>query len=277
LQRALSPVRRKTVGENMRCRTLMSGSSGNAAYFESVSTRLLVDGGKPGVQITRALAAYCHVSAAELEALLVTHAHRDHVLGVGVLARRYKLPVYATEGTWFEMKPVVGDIPKYLRRVIGTDDRLRIGDLEIETFETTHDALESIGYIIGDGSGKVGLVTDTGVFTEKMAGRLQQLDGIILEANHDLDLLRKSRYPPDLKKRISGVQGHLSNEDAAGALAKIAGPQIRQVLLAHLSEENNTEETALAALRECLSERLIKERVSLSVAPRHGASRWIAV
>jgi phosphoribosyl 1,2-cyclic phosphodiesterase len=255
----------------------MSGSSGNAAYFESASTRLLVDGGKPGAQITHALEAYCHVKATELDALLVTHAHRDHVLGVGVLARRYKLPVYATEGTWFEMEPIVGDIPKYLRRMIGTDDRLRIGDFEIEIFETAHDALESIGCVIADGSGKVGLVTDTGVFTERMVCRLQQLDGIILEANHDLDLLRKGRYPSDLKKRISGVQGHLSNEDAARALAKISGPQIRQVILAHLSEENNTEETALAALRECLSERLIKERLSLSVAPRHEASRWIAV
>ena len=261
----------------MRCRTLMSGSSGNAVYFESEKTRLLIDAGKSGIQISTALSNYCQIQGSQLDALLVTHAHMDHIAGIGVLSRRFKLPVYATEGAWLEMTPIIGLIPPHLKYVFKANDHLSIGDLVIETFETAHDASESIGCVVTDAKSRIGLLTDTGVFTDQMALLMFKLDGIIIEANHDINLLRKSRYPEFLKKRILGSEGHLSNDDAAKILISIICDRTTQIILAHLSEENNTKELALEAVNQILPELAKNSKFSLSVAPRHEASPWILV
>lgn len=229
--------------------SLMSGSWGNCHYIKGGNTRILIDAGQTGKRVLANLAAAGLGDGRDLTGILVTHAHRDHVTAVGVLARKLKVPVYATEGTWCQMEEISGPIPEGLKRVVRPMEKWRLNELEIEAFPTSHDALESVGYVVRCGSQGIGVATDLGVFTDQMAEVLSSLECLALEANHDLDMLRFGRYPVYLKKRISGVSGHLSNEDAAAGLLRILCPKTRHVVLAHLSEENNTPEKALDCVR----------------------------
>lgn len=275
--------------------SLMSGSWGNCHYIRAGETRIMVDAGQSGKRILSNLAAAGCGDGKDLSGILVTHAHRDHVIGVGILARKLKIPVYATEGTWFEMEALAGEIPETLRRRIGTEDRWQIGELELESFPTSHDALESIGFVLRHGQTRLGIATDCGVFTSRMERRLSNLDGLVLEANHDLEMLRRGSYPEYLKRRIAGVEGHLSNGDAASSLRKILGPQTRQVVLAHLSEENNCPHIALHTIQNVLEgtdgatanrfcraggpyRNVIERRgLRISVAPRCIPGEWMAL
>jgi phosphoribosyl 1,2-cyclic phosphodiesterase len=256
--------------------TLISGSWGNSIYLETPTTKVLVDAGQSGKKISLALEE-CGVNPADLDALLVTHSHRDHVQGVGVMARRYRLPVYATEGTWLEMDQI-GPLQPDQQRVIETEDSWEVGDLKIESYPTSHDALDSVGFVMTKGKKSVGIVTDSGVFTARMRKNLMNMDCLILEANHDPDLLDRGRYPWPLKKRIASVTGHLSNEMAGEALAKIKGEKTRTVVLAHLSEENNSPGLA----RKTVCETLAKNDVELGdidifIAPRYKRGPWISL
>ena len=212
---------------------------------------------------------------APVSAILVTHAHRDHTAGVGVLARRLGVGVYATEGTWFEMGALSLGIPEAQRHTIGSTEQWRIGCLELESFPTSHDALESVGYVVRreGGGGALGIATDCGVFTDRMERLLRGVQILALEANHDADMPRTGKYPHYLKKRIAGIDGHLSNDDAGAALGRIAGGCLQHVMLAHLSQENNTKEKALASVRLALP----TEGPALSVAHRCLPSEWIIV
>lgn len=230
--------------------SLMSGSWGNCHYIKGNTTSIMIDAGQTGKRVLTNLAAAGLGDGRSLGAILVTHAHRDHATAVGVLARRLKIPVYATEGTWCELEAVSGPIPPALRRMVRPKEPWQINELELSAFPTSHDALESVGYVVRCGGQSIGVATDTGVFTDYMAEALQALDCLVLEANHDLELLRLGRYPVYLKKRISGVYGHLSNEDAAAGLLRVLSPKTRHVVLAHLSEENNTPQRALDYIRE---------------------------
>lgn len=255
----------------MRYCSLMSGSSGNCHYIEGSQGALMVDAGQSGKRILANAQTALGRPLERLTAILVTHAHRDHVLGVGVLARRFQVPVYATEGTWFEMGPLIGEIPVPLRRVIDLKESFKIGLFEIEAFPTSHDALESVGYILRENGRSLGIATDSGVFSSHMGRRLQDIEGLILESNHDLEMLRKGPYPMHLKRRIASAQGHLSNEDALRALEKIVGPKTRHVVLAHLSEENNRPRLVY----EGASAFLETKNIQLQVAPRCLPGKWV--
>ncbi len=225
--------------------SLMSGSWGNCHYIKGKTTSIIIDAGQTGKRVLANLAQAGLGDGRDLAGILVTHAHRDHVTAVGVLARKLKVPVYATEGTWCQMEEISGPIPDNLRRTVELEGKWRLNELEIQTFPTSHDALESVGYVVRCGGQGIGVATDMGVFTARMAEALQSLECLVLEANHDLDMLRLGRYPVYLKKRISGVSGHLSNEDAGVGLLRVLCSRTRHVVLAHLSEENNTPEKAL--------------------------------
>lgn len=275
--------------------SLMSGSWGNSHYIRAGETRIMVDAGQSGKRILGNMAAAGCGDGKDLAGILVTHAHRDHVIGVGILARKLKIPVYATEGTWFEMEGLAGDIPGTLRRCIGTEDRWTIGELGLESFPTSHDALESIGFVIRHGQTSLGIATDCGVFTSRMERCLSNLNGLVLEANHDLEMLRRGSYPEYLKRRIAGVEGHLSNGDAASSLKKVLGPQTRNVVLAHLSEENNCPEVALQTIQNSLENTaegaahrfsraggqgckgIERQGLRISVAPRCTPGEWMAL
>lgn len=254
----------------MRICTLMSGSSGNAIYIETKRNKILIDAGQSGKCLAQALDEACGLTPDKLDAILITHSHRDHVAGAGVMSRRYKLPLYATEGTWQEMDPLIGKIEPEWRRFIDSAHSLEIGDIKIESFPTSHDALEPVGFICSSGGKRTGLATDSGVFTTRMANMLNNVDCLILEANHDPEMLIKGSYPWSLKKRISGVLGHLSNPGAGQALLRTLGEKTQKVILAHLSEENNRPQLALDSVEEVMNiNRVNLEEVDISVAPRY--------
>lgn len=254
----------------MKIRTLMSGSSGNAIYIESRENRILIDAGQSGKCLAHALDEACGLTLDKLDAVLITHSHSDHVVGAGVISRRYKLPLYATEGTWQEMEQSIGSIKPELKHFFDSGDCLEIGDINIESFPTSHDALDSVGFVCSSGGKRVGIATDSGVFTARMARVLNNVDCLLLEANHDPEMLVKGRYPWPLKKRISGALGHLSNSEAGRALLKAMGEKTKKVLLAHLSEENNRPQLALDSVEEVMrTNRVDLKEVDISVAPRY--------
>lgn len=253
----------------MRICTLMSGSSGNAIYIETKKTRLLIDAGKSGKSIAQALEEGAGICPSLIDGLLVTHGHRDHIQGVGVMSRRYGLPVYATEGTWLEMEGSLGKISPENKKYLDTGNTLEIGDIEVEAFSTSHDSLEPVGYALGHNGKRLGIATDSGVFTTRMANVLHNVDCLVLEANHDSQMLSSGPYPWSLKKRIAGILGHLSNEVAGQALLKCLGTATRQVILAHLSEENNRPSLALKAVQETLEQNQISlKELDITIAPR---------
>lgn len=229
----------------MRFSVLVSGSTGNALYVETDEVRLLIDAGVSGRQMEQLLAEY-RVAPEQLDAIVISHEHIDHVKGVGVLARRYRLPVYANAATWKAMPSQVGEIPEELRRFFDTGKSFRIGDLDIETFSTSHDAADPVGFCFYHGSAKLGLATDLGYMSSKVMDKVRDAQVLILESNHDVEMLRMGRYPWDVKRRILSDVGHLSNESAGDALVEMLhrGANFRQVYLAHLSQENNLPELA---------------------------------
>lgn len=254
----------------MKISTLISGSSGNAIYIETEQSKVLIDAGQTGKGLTKALEEGCHIQPGELDAIFITHAHRDHIHGAGILSRKYDLPLYATEGTWSEMAPLIGPIKPHNICYIGVADTVEMGDLCLESFPISHDALEPIGFRCSTGDKTVGIATDSGVFTARMAQLLHNVDCLVLESNHDLEMLQKGPYPWSLKKRIASVVGHLSNEDAGKALLKTLGEKTKDVILAHLSAENNKPALALQTVGDILQKnQVVLEDVNITVAPRY--------
>ncbi|PKM89663.1 MAG: MBL fold metallo-hydrolase [Firmicutes bacterium HGW-Firmicutes-12] len=262
----------------MKACTLMSGSSGNAIYVETKEAKVLIDAGQTGKRITQALEEVCSVSPKELDAIIITHAHRDHISGAGVLSRRFSLPIYATEGTWHEMKPLIGAIETENIRFIDKRNKWELKDLQIESFPTSHDAMESVGFVCSNGKVNLGIATDSGVFTVKMSTKLKNMDCLILESNHDTQMLNNGPYPWSTKKRIASIMGHLSNEGAGLALLKTLGENTKNVILAHLSEENNKPSLALETVRSTLEEnQLCIKDTDISVAPRYKPGNCVSL
>lgn len=262
----------------MKVYTLISGSSGNAIYIETARAKVMIDAGQSGKRISGALEEICGRSPQELDGLLLTHGHRDHIIGAGVLARRYRLPVYATEGTWCELDSLPGTIKEEQKNYISAGESLEIGDLKIEPFPVSHDAMEPVGYLLSEGKKSFGVAMDSGVFTAQMARMLTNVEGLILEANHDLEMLKNGSYPWPLKKRISGILGHLSNDIAGNALLRILGKATHKVMLAHLSAENNNPALALQTVQDILEMNQVNlDEVDVMVAPRYKPSAIISI
>lgn len=257
----------------MKICTLMSGSSGNAIYLETKKTKILLDAGQTGKKVTSYLKEATGRTPSELNAILLSHSHRDHYLGAGVLSRRYQLPIYATEGTWFETKNLLGELPSGCEHSIEPGKSWEFEDLKIETFPTSHDALDSVGFIFTEKGKSIGVATDSGVFTTRMEQKLKNMECLILEANHDPDLLQKGPYPWSVKKRIASILGHLSNEGAGQALLKVLGNKTNQVILAHLSQENNKPSLAIDTVKNMLTNNQVAiEELDIFVAPRYQPS-----
>lgn len=253
----------------MRVCTLASGSSGNATFIQGEQSSVLVDAGLSGKAIVHRLESI-GIDPSELNGILVTHEHIDHIRGVGVLARKFDLQVYATERTWDAIKPSVGTIPDYNQCILEAGKALEIEDLQIDHFETSHDAVDSIGFSFQCDDIKLGITTDTGYLTNTARKYIDGSDLLIFESNHDLQMLKTGRYPWSLKKRILGDKGHLSNDAAAHCLASLINGKTRGVILAHLSQENNTPELAYSTVAQVLKDAgLNPERdFVLEVAPR---------
>lgn len=253
----------------MRVCTLASGSSGNATYVEGDGAAVLVDAGLSGKAIAGQLEAI-GVDPLGLKGILVTHEHIDHIKGVGVLARKHNLCVYATEQTWGEILPLIGEIPESSRCVLESGRTLEVEDLKIDCFSTSHDAVDSIGFSIHCGDSRLGITTDTGYLTGCARKYIDGSDLLIFEANHDMQMLKTGKYPWKLKQRILSDKGHLSNIAAGHCLASLVNGKTKGVILAHLSKENNLPELAYSTVARVLEEAgLFPERdFELEVAPR---------
>lgn len=217
----------------MQVRVLASGSSGNAALISSGETTLMIDAGISAMAICRRMEAFGY-SLEQLSAILLTHEHGDHMRGIDVLQRRHPTPVWATAGTWLGVD----------RRVtaggeLRSGKETMLGDLRVRPVATSHDAREPIALVIDDGQTCLGFCTDTGVLTSLLVQRLAECNLLLLEANHDADMLRHGPYPWPLKQRIASRLGHLANHQLQEGIANLGSARLRGMVALHLSEQNN--------------------------------------
>ncbi|MCI7740005.1 MAG: MBL fold metallo-hydrolase [Lachnospiraceae bacterium] len=229
----------------MELYSIASGSSGNCIFVGTQRAGVLVDAGISGKRVEAGLRSIDR-SPAEMDGILITHEHSDHIKGLGVLARRYKLPIYATAGTINAMSTMssLGKMPQGLFHEIRADEDFQIQDMTVKPFSIAHDAADPVGYRFDCGEKSIGIATDLGHYDEYTVEHLQGLDAILLEANHDVHMLQAGGYPYYLKQRILGERGHLSNENAGRLLCRLLHDNLKAVLLGHLSKENNYEKLA---------------------------------
>lgn len=228
-----------------------SGSSGNSICVGGDNSHILIDAGLSGKRIKEGLNGK-DLKPEELSGILVTHEHADHVSGLGVMARRYGLPIYGTAGTIRAVRKnrTLGEIDDGLFHVIERDRDFQVGDLTVHPMHVSHDAADPVAYICSDGKKKIGVVTDLGMYDDYTVTNLQGLDVIFIEANHDVKMLEVGPYPYPLKQRILSDAGHLSNERSGDLLGRILNDYVAHVFLGHLSAQNNYPELAFETVRQ---------------------------
>lgn len=229
----------------MKVCVLSSGSKGNTTYIETNQAKILIDAGNSSKYILEKLTSL-NVNPSDLDAILITHIHVDHVKGLPVLLKRINPCVYMTE----KMYPYLDYIENY--HLIDTET-FDIKDIHVEVIHTSHDTEDSLGYIINNEDKSLVYITDTGYINRKYFDLLSNRNLYIMESNHDVEMLNNGKYPFELRQRILSDKGHLSNYDSAKYLAKFIGDKTKYILLAHLSEENNTEELAYKTLTDRLN------------------------
>jgi phosphoribosyl 1,2-cyclic phosphodiesterase len=229
---------------------LGSGSKGNATYVCAGATAILIDGGFSAIEIQRRLATI-GVDFASIGAILVTHEHNDHIRGIPVLSRRGSLPVFANPLTYRAAGSSLNQLYRY--EEFDTGSTFHFQDLSVHPFSVSHDTRDPVGFVITDGRHALGYCTDTGRVTRLMHHRLAGCHGLILESNHDPEMLRNGPYPPYLKQRVQGKHGHLANHEAAAFLSDLAHDNLRHVVLAHISETNNLPRIAQAVTMQALA------------------------
>jgi phosphoribosyl 1,2-cyclic phosphodiesterase len=235
----------------MRFCVLGSGSKGNATFVEADGTRILIDAGFSGIEVERRLAAI-GIDIATISALLVTHEHGDHIRGVQVLSRRFSLPVYVSNATReaageslariFEWRPIEAGLPFSHR------------SLTVHPFAVSHDAVDTLGFVVSNSGCSLGYCTDTGSISHLMHHHLGGCNALVLECNHDPEMLKNGGYPPQLQQRIRSKSGHLTNNDAARFLVELIHDGLEQVVLAHISETNNSHDLAISTVEQHLQE-----------------------
>ena len=234
----------------MRLCSIASGSSGNCIYVGSDTTHLLVDVGISGKRTEEGLREL-GLSMRDIDGICITHEHADHINGLGVLSRKYGLPIYATRGTVeaIRQSSSVGEIDESLFQVIKPDEKCTIKDISLYPLRTSHDAADPVAYRIDYDGRRIGLITDLGCYNDYTVECLRNLDLLYLEANHDIHMLQVGPYPYYLKQRILGERGHLSNENTGRLLCRILHDGLKSILLGHLSKENNLPELAYETVR----------------------------
>lgn len=248
--------------------SVASGSSGNCHFISQGSTKILIDAGLSGKKIETNLKSH-EEEMKDVKAIFVTHEHSDHIKGVGVLSRRYDIPVYATGGTWRGMEKLIGEVSDKNRHVIETRSTLSIGDLELTSYAVSHDALEPCGFTVTNGRAKISIATDLGYVTDEVGEALMNSDLAVIEANYDDELLSYGSYPYSLKTRIRSDSGHLSNVDAGKLATALVKSGISNIALAHLSRENNRPLLAEQVVRAVMERFGITEKdVRLSILLR---------
>ncbi len=234
----------------MRLVSIASGSSGNCIYVGSESTHLLVDVGISNKR-TEAGLNECGLTGRDIDGILITHEHSDHIQGLGVISRKYGIPIYATKGTLegIRASKSLGQIEDELFREIAADSPFRIKDVEVNGMRISHDAREPVAYRFRCGEKRIAIATDMGYYDDYIVDSLKEMDAILLEANHDVNMVQVGPYPYVLKQRILGNRGHLSNETSGRLLSRILHDGMRTIVLGHLSKENNLPELAYETVK----------------------------
>lgn len=253
--------------------SLISGSSGNASLVTNGKVHILIDCGTSGKRAFELIQS-TGISPESISAVLVTHEHSDHTKGVGIVARRLRLPVYATAGTHAAMD--IGRLDDGSRIVIRPGTELEIGGIGVLPFSIPHDAAEPCGYSFFFGNTKLTVATDIGRVTDELMDNIKGSQSIILESNHDIDMLRFGEYPYPLKQRILSDIGHLSNEAAAETALELVRSGTKHIMLGHLSDKNNMPEIAKMEAYNKLTDNGVKidEDVTLQVAGRYSVTRF---
>lgn len=231
---------------------LASGSTGNATYVESDKGSLLVDAGMSGKKMAD-LFQQIDRKIEDLSGILVTHEHIDHIKGLGILARKYHLPIYANEKTWERIEHSDKKIPSDQKFIFNPYETKAIAGFDIESFSVSHDAVDPQFYIFHNDYKKLTIITDTGYVSDKMKGMIHGSDCFVFESNHDVDMLRMGRYPWNTKQRILSDYGHVSNEDAAHAMCDVITGSTKRIYLSHLSQDNNMKELARMSVSQVLN------------------------
>ena len=253
----------------MKFGTIASGSSGNCLYTGNENSHILIDAGISCKRIIEGLKSF-ELEGKDIQGILVTHEHTDHVSGLGVLARKFHIPIYGTEKTLHQIlnMSTLGKIDKDLLIPIQPEKAFSIGGLEIEPFSISHDAADPVSYNVYEFGNKLGMVTDLGFYDERIVGMLKDSDFLYVEANHDIHMLQAGPYPYYLKRRILSDHGHLCNEKAAELVVELTNDRLKHVILGHLSKENNYPDLALATVKN-----EVDKSIHVEVAPRDHAGQ----
>lgn len=256
----------------MKFCSLYSGSSGNCQFIKTENTKILVDAGLSGKRVQEAICSIGE-SPVDIQGIFITHEHIDHIQSAGILSRRFNIPIYANEKTWLAMRSSIGEVKSENIKII--EDCVEVGDLFVQAFDISHDAVNPVGYKIFHKNKKISLLTDTGCVTDAIKKHIEDSDLLLIESNHDEDMVLVGSYPWPLKKRVLGEFGHMSNELAGRLLAEILKKGSEIVLLGHLSRENNFPELAYKTVENILNENniFVKDGLILDMTYRDRASK----
>ena len=234
----------------MKFCSLYSGSSGNSIFVGSEKAKILIDAGLPGKKIDEALKQIGQ-NPSELDGIFITHEHIDHIKGVGVLSRKYDIPIYAPHDTWVAMEGTIGKIKEHNLKVMDRRSIVAVKDMEIKSFIIPHDAAAPVGYTINLNDKKASVATDFGTFTKEIEDNIKDSSIILIESNYNPEMLDFGPYPYSLKQRIKEAYGHLSNEDCGEAIVRVLKSGLgKKIILGHLSKENNYAELAYETVRQ---------------------------
>jgi len=236
--------------------SLASGSSGNCHLINDGKNFILIDAGLSGKQIENKLREV-DIDPKNLSAILVSHEHSDHICGVGILSRRYNIPIYANSGTWTGMECKIGNVKDENIKCFTSNENFSIGDFNIRPYKISHDANDPVGFSIVKDNIKISIATDLGYISENIIEEIGGSNLVILESNHDEEMLKAGSYPYSLKRRVLSNIGHLSNEAAGNAIVDLASKNVKSILLGHLSKENNFPELAIITIKNILESKKI--------------------
>jgi len=255
--------------------SLYSGSSGNSIFVSTGKSKVLIDAGMPGKSIEKALNEIGE-SCENLDGIFVTHEHSDHTKGVGIISRKYNIPIFANPPTWEAMASSLGNIKDENIKIIHSAG-VSINDMDVLSYDIPHDAVAPCGYSLFNNNKKICIATDLGHFSDTVKNQLKDADVILLESNHDIEMLKFGPYPYSLKKRILSDVGHLSNEACGRAIVELTSQKPKTIILGHLSKTNNFPELAYKTVVNILEENNIElnKDVTLSMAKRDMPSNFI--
>lgn len=256
---------------------LYSGSTGNSIFVSNGNSRILIDAGLAGKHIEKALKDI-NENPSEIDGIFVTHEHIDHVKGVGVLSRKYNIPIYANENTWDAMSHSIGKIKEHNIKILH-GEHTNIKELDVINFPISHDAIDPRGYVICSGNKKACVATDLGHFSQEVKSSIKDCDIILIESNHDVEMLKFGPYPYNLKRRILSNKGHLSNDDCGRAIVDIMDERKKIVFLGHLSRTNNYPELAYQTVLNILNDNGVKQGIDIEVniAQRSNPSSYVNI